>query len=242
MKNYYQEEKLINVSEVDVNYNFRLDNLLNCLQDVTTTHSYELKVDRDNIVKNSSAFWVLTKMKVVFNKLPKWNEKVTVKTYPTTISPIRFFREYSITSDSGVILNGKSEWCVLDVETKALRRSNSIDYPTQMEHLPPNPEMPDFTRLKEQVTDSDYVYTYKVMQTDIDCNEHTNNVVYAKMALNAFTLEEFKGLNFTGIEINFLNQSYYDNEVAIFKKKVDGGYYIEGKLQDKTIFTSKLYI
>ena len=242
MKNYYQTKKQINVSDVDVNYNLKLDYILNYLQDVTTCHSYELGVDRENLVKSSNAFWVLTKMMVLFNRLPRWNEEVTIKTYPTTISPIRFFREYSITSDSGVSINGKSEWCVLDAQTQAIRRSNSINYPTEMEHLKPNPNIPDFSRLKEQVCSSDYIYTYKVMQTDIDCNEHTNNVVYLKMALNSFSLQEFKELSFKGIEINFLSQSYFGDEIDIFKKKVDDGYYIEGKIQDKTIFVCKLYV
>ena len=242
MKNYYQISNLINISSVDVNYNLRFDHILNYFQDVTTTHSYELKVDRETMMKDSNAFWVLTKIKLQVEKLPKWNEEVAIKTYPTTVSPVRFFREFSITSTSGAKVIAKSEWCVLDGTTKTLRRSNSINYPVDMEHLPPNPEIVDFAKIKEEISIINYFYSYKIMYADLDCNNHTNNVVYAKMMINAFTPEEYSSLNIKGIEINFLNQSYYGDTVDVYKKKCDNGYYIEGKIQDKTIFTSKLYI
>ena len=242
MKNYLQTKHLINISDVDVNYNLRLDYMLNCLQDVTTFHSFELKVDRETMVKESNAFWVLSKVKLVFDKLPKWNEEITVKTYPTTVTPIRFFREFLITAENGVVINGNSEWCVLDATTKGIRRSNSVNYPLEMEHLPPNPKMPPFCKIKESIDSENLTFTYKIMHTDIDCNKHTNNVTYAKMILNAFTPTEFEKLAVKGIEINFLNQTYYGDSVDVYKKQVDGGYYIEGKIQDKSIFISKLYI
>ena len=149
MKNYLQTNHLINISDVDVNYNLRLDNMLNCFQDITTFHSFELGVDRESLVKNCSAFWVLSKIKVVFNKLPMWNEDATIKTWPTTVSPIRFFREFSITTPSGAKVDANSEWCVLDANTFAIRRSSSINYPFDMEHIAPNPE--SVKKIKHQV-------------------------------------------------------------------------------------------
>ncbi len=241
MKNYLQKNHLITISEVDSNYNLRLDNMFNYFQDATTLHSYELKVDRESMIKDSNAFWVLSKIRLVFNKLPIWNEEITIKTYPTTVSPIRFFREFSITNTNGAKIDCNSEWCVLDATTNAIRRSNSINYPVEMEHLPANPEIPAFCKIKEQVAKEDFAYTYKVYLTDIDCNKHTNNVAYVKMALNAFDVEEYQNLNVLGFEINFLSQSYINDEVDIYKKQVDGGYYVEGKIQDKTIFISKFY-
>ncbi len=242
MKNYLQTTNLINISDVDFNYNLRFDHMLNYLQDVTTLHSYDLKIDRESLIASSNAFWVLTKIKLVFNKLPKWNEETTIKTYPTTITPIRFFREYQLNTKSGANVLGKSEWCVLDGDTKTIRRSNTIVYPTEMEHLPPNPDIPDFIKLRETVTDNDFCFDYTVMNADIDCNRHTNNVVYAKLMLNSFTPTEYDSLNLKGLEINYINQSFHGDTISVYKKCVGDGYYIEGKLQDKTIFISKLYI
>ncbi len=242
MKNYYELNKLITISDVDSKYNLRIDNLLNIIQDISTFHSYELKVDRETLVNSSNAFWVLSKLKLVFNKLPKWNEQITFKTWPTTLSTFRFFREFAVFSNSCENAIGNSEWCLLDATTKTLRKSDSINYPTQMEHLPANPNMPTFERIRVEVLKEDYNYTYKVAYTDLDCNNHTNNVSYVKMALNAFTPQELDEILFKGIEINFLNQTYYGDMINIYKKKCEDGYYIEGKIEDKKIFILKFYM
>jgi hypothetical protein len=94
----------------------------------------------------------------------------------------------------------------------------------------------EFTRKREEVTETDYCNTHVSRFVDIDPNGHTNNVAYARMALNAFSPTEFASLNFTEFEIHFIAQSYYENEIKVYKKKTDYGYYVEGKLNGKTTF------
>ena len=56
------------------------------------------------------------------------------------------------------------------------------------------------------------------------------------MALNVFSPEEFISQNFTEFEIHYLSQTYYGDEISVYKKKTDYGYYIEGKKDNKTTF------
>ena len=41
-------------------------------------------------------------------------------------------------------------------------------------------------------------------------------------------------------EVYFVNESYFGDEIKIFKKKIKNQFYIEGKTGDKTIFRSVL--
>ena len=122
-----------------------------------------------------------------------------------------------------------------------LRRLDTVSYPADMPHIEERASVSPFLRLREEVCEEDYSYTYKAGYSDIDVNGHVNNVVYSKMALNTFTPEEFNSLNYNAFEIHFISQCYLDNEIKIYKKQVDNGVYIEGKINDKSAFKCLFY-
>ena len=93
-----------------------------------------------------------------------------------------------------------------------------------------------FTNMREEVSAKDLVYQKTIMATDIDLNNHTNNMIYNRIALDAFTVQELKQMSIKEYEIYFVNESYEGEVVDVFKKKVKSYYYIEGKSGDKTIF------
>ena len=239
MNNTYNLKTKITPSLVDYENKMRFDKILNEFQNVAIFHSEEMGVGFENLKKTSNAFWVLTKVKLYAPTMPKINENVVFSTYPTDISSFRFIREFTALGENGAKVLGHSEWCVLDMETKGLRRSNSVVYPFDMDRRTDNVGL-TFTNVKYEMLDGDFCYDYKVKLTDIDCNKHTNNVAYARMALNAFTIEEYNDYNFTTFEIKFINQSYFGDKIAIYKKKADNGVYILGKILDKQIFSVML--
>ena len=235
MKNTYTLTKQINATLVDYENKMRFDTLLSSFQDTAIFHSDEMGVGFVDFIKTSNAIWVLTKVKLHAPKMPTLTENVEFSTYPTDVSLVRFIREFTALGDMGANAVGHSEWCVLDATTKTLRKSSSIVYPHELKHRTDNVGLV-FDNMRYEATN--YAYTYKVKLTDIDCNKHTNNVAYARMALNAFTLDEYDCFNFTTFEIKFMAQSYYGDEIEIYKNKIDENkVFILGKIQDKNIFS-----
>ena len=233
MNNYLQQNLTVTPSLCDPFEKLRFDAILTIFQDVTTTHSNFMGLGHSDLLKNSNAFWVLTKTK--FNlkgDISIYNELNTT-TYPLKPGAIRFLRENFITSNNGVV-EGISEWCILDATTMAIRKFDSITYPN-FTHLESKIDL-TFSRLNETLLEGDYAYTYKATFSDIDANNHVNNVSYCKMALNTFTPDEWNEFNFKGLEIHYVTQAYYGNDIKIYKKVVDNGVYIEGKYNDKTVF------
>lgn len=237
--NIYSENFKIYSSNVDVNSNLRFDAILSYFQDLTTSHSTLMKIDHDSLMASSNAFWVLSKIKFKIDGTFKTGAELLGSTWPIKPSAIRFLRDYKITAKCGEI-NGKSEWCILDADTLAIRKFSTIVYP-ELQHKEERTLVGDFSRLNVEVDCSDLIYRYKTLFTDIDCNRHVNNVAYARMALNAFTVEEFENSNFNAFEIHFISQTYLANEIDVYKKQTDIGVYVEGKIEDKTIFKCLFY-
>ncbi len=235
MNSIYLINDTIKSSQVDVNNKIKFDAILDFFQNLATAHATQMGMGFDKLKETSNAFWVLSKIRFSLEGDIKQNDEVILKTWPLEPTTVRFLREYTIFSDKGKVL-GSSEWCILDFDTKMLRKFSTVKYPNDFCHLTNRSGAGEFLRLKEEVCEENYNHTHKSLFSDIDCNAHVNNVSYAKMALNAFTPDEFSSYNFKSFEIHFVSQTYYGSEIKIYKKKLDDGVYVEGRLDDKTVF------
>lgn len=237
MQNYYSKEHTVHYSEVDSHYRLRFDHVLSTFQRLTFFHSAIMQVDGPTLAEKSNAFWVLARMKFEIRHLPKMGETVQMTTWPTTTTPFRFLRDYRIATPEGEdAIVGTSEWCTLDMDSRTLRKSATIAYPYDMAHMEERSGCAPFTKLRVKVDEGDYHHTHTARFGDMDSNGHTNNVVYMRMVLDAFLPEEFYALTISAVEIEYATQSYLGDEIAIYKKMVDEGIYIEGQKDGKKIF------
>lgn len=235
MKNLHTEYYLPNDNELDFNENISAFDVLKMLQRVTFSHSNKLKLDHKTMLEKSNAFWVITKMKYILNSPIKANEKVLLKTWTQPPQTVRFLRDIQIKKSNKILIKAVSEWCCLDYTSKTIRRSNSINYP-DLEMVKMGSNNLNFINPKIQVSEKDYVYTREIKLTDIDLNLHTNNLKYTNIALDAFSVAEIKDKFIKEYEIYFVSQSYEGDRIDVYKKKVKNIYYVEGKIENKTIF------
>ncbi|MBE6780244.1 MAG: hypothetical protein E7545_04615 [Ruminococcaceae bacterium] len=236
MQNFYKTDYTVKSTEIDSNWKMRIDRIVELFQSITGIHSTQMGVDGPTLLKNSNAFWVLTKFKIKIDTLPLMEETVLVETWPTFVKGVRFGRDFLMQKDGKTYVMGSSEWCTLDYTTKELRRANSVCYPADMTHRDYLSGAGDFIRVRETVNESDYNHAHRCAFVDIDTNKHTNNIAYLRMALNCFSPDEFEALNVSDMQITFVSQSYYGDEIKVYKKQIETGFYIEGKLNDKSVF------
>ena len=237
MNNTYKIDYKVKYSEVDSNYRMRLDHIGTHFQDITGLHSTEMEIDGKTLLEKSNAFWVLTKLKLRIHRFPEFDESVEIETWPTVAKGVRFGRDYVICKAGTPLISGTSDWCTLDYETRKPRRVDSIHYPHTMPHREDRSDAGDFLRTREAVYDTDFNHTYRSAFVDIDTNNHTNNIAYLRMILNCFTPEEFNELPLDELQISFLSQTFHGDEITIYKKKTDYGFYIEGQCKETSVFT-----
>lgn len=240
MKNFYKTDYTVNYSDVDNNYNMRLDYIISRFQDITGVHSEQIGVDGPTLLKKSNAFWILTKFKLNIKGTPKNTEKIELETWPTIVSSVRFNRDYALYQNGEKIISGASEWCILDYDTKTIRRANSVCYPIDMPHREDRSGAENFFKIKENVCEENYKFTYRTCFTDIDSNQHTNNIAYVRMSLNTFSPDEFANLDIDQFQISFISQTFFGDEIKLYRKNIENGYYIEGKCNEKTVFNTIL--
>lgn len=237
MKNCYSEK--VEIKDVDINFNQKVSVpvLMKLMQQVIFTHANNMGLDHTNMIKKSNAFWIVSKIKLVLlNDLVQY-DKVNIKTWTETPGILRFNRNTTVKRANKIIVKGISEWCCLDWGTRKPRKASSVYYP-ELEMAEKKQLNLSYTIMRKDVGKNDYVYSRKIYSTDIDLNYHTNNLRYNYYTFDAFSVEELKNMNISEYEIYFVNECKEGDTIDIYKVKDKNYYYVEGKLEDKTIFRS----
>ena len=235
MKNWHTEKIIIDDSNIDYSSSVPITELMKLFEVATFKHSTIMGLDHETMEKKSSAFWVLTKMKVIPMSPIMSGDKISVTTWTHELGAARALRDCIIKKSGSIKAKFTAEWCCLDWNTRRLRRMNTICYP-ELVMEKTNYVKTEFTNMREVVGEKDYVYTRVVRSTDIDINNHTNNLKYNFMAMDAFSVDELKSFDIKEYEIYFVNESHENDKIDVFKKKIKNYFYIEGKIEEKTIF------
>ncbi len=235
MKNWHTEKVTVNDTMINSSAIVPPEELVKLMQIATFNHSQKMALDHSTMLDKSNAFWVVTKIKLkIFGDLHS-QDKVSVSTWTHELSGVRAKRDCEIKLKNKVVAKAVTEWCCLDAETRKIRRLSSIVYP-ELEMEKTKTSNLEFSNLKIDVTEKHFAYSRVVRSTDIDVNNHTNNMKYVNMAMDALTLEELKNNFVVEFEIYFMNESYFKDEIDVFKYVKGNTIYIEGKIQDKSVF------
>ena len=187
----------------------------------------------------SNMIWVLLRVKYrVIRNIPLYS-KVNAITWPKKKGLVDFDRETIITDMEGnTLIEGISKWIVLDATTRKIIPARHIEYCAP---CPDDSVFNDkFDKIKDFNIDGLDKKTYVVQFCDVDHNGHTNNAKYATMALNTLCLSKDEVIK--EFEINFINESYLNDEIYLYNIKEDKTYFVKGVSKDKTVFLCKIVL
>ena len=126
MKNWHKEIVLTDDTNAGCENLVTIPELVKFFQMTTFKHSTEMGLDHKTMIEKSNAFWVVTKIKLVLNKVVESGEKLSITTWTHELGGVRAKRDAVIKSGKSLIAKANSEWCCLDFETRRLRKMNSI--------------------------------------------------------------------------------------------------------------------
>ncbi|MBR3039511.1 MAG: hypothetical protein IKI20_02475 [Lachnospiraceae bacterium] len=238
MQNKLTKTDYILPSRSDWNAELGLADTIDIFMDMAMEHAELLKIGISEF-NPKRLFWVAAKTKVHFNRPVKMAETVSFSTWPQMPGKIKGDRQYSFCTGDEVLGYGKTEWVVINSDTKAIQKLDGI-YPAELEFCtdPGDPE--DFDRLRD-FKDGEPFGEYKVRCVDIDYGLHMNNVAYVRAIEGLFSSKEWDERAFRDFQIDY-KKSCYEGDTLIFtKKEENGACYLKGALEDgNTIVLAKL--
>lgn len=163
--------------------------------------------------------WVLSRFALELNLLPKEYEKIAIETWVEEVHSLNTIRNYRIYNEQGnVIGNSTSVWVMINIET---RRPMELKLLNGIEDYAVNKTSGIERPLKLDAVGGEPIEQFSVKYTDIDINQHVNTVHYLDWMLNTFSLDEHREYDVKRIDINFMNEMLFADEVTIFREEKD---------------------
>lgn len=204
--------------------NIKLSSLQRWFQDAADGHCTCFGCDYITMRQKMGVVFVLVKTSINVYGPIRLMEKYTVSTWNKGFKGAQFYRDFTVTDESGVVraVCGTS-WALVSPETRKLVRPDHIDFPvtTRAENV-------DGVRLgKCLYPPLTYVGDKKVMYTEVDVNGHLTNWVYADIVTNF--LPDMKGKRISQLDISYISEAYQDETIKIYMAFDNGAYYMRGE-------------
>lgn len=221
MENKLKSNYTVPISACDHTAALSFTGIFNLFMDLATEHAAILGIGNDSL-RDKNCFWVAAKSKINIKRRPKMLEQVISSTWPEEPKAIRYNRYYTVEDEKGIIIEGKTEWTILDCVSGRPRKSSDV-YPADLEHLTDTVCTEPFTRFNTNFEDCQELCKHTVVSADIDLSQHMNNVAYIRAVLCAFSCEEIVKMNISSVEIAYRLQCYEGEVLSIRRRNTEDG-------------------
>jgi acyl-ACP thioesterase len=192
--------------------------LMQCLQEAAARHAEQLGVGFANLEKRN-VFWVLANMRLEVARLPRWNEGLTIRTWPSGLTRLAATREFIGRAEDGAeIFRAASEWMILDKHSgrpKSLTRLE-LDLPA----AGPKALTSEVLRLRPSGP-YENAMTLRVPYSVLDFNGHVNNTEYVRWAFDALHEKGLAGAPVRSMQMTYLAEAFQGDEIVVLVRPRD---------------------
>lgn len=223
MVHTYTQSFQISSFDLNPNATARLSSIANYLQEMAYQHAKRLKWGFHDLEKKNSA-WVLSRFHLKMHHLPGWDDVITIETWPRGVDRLFALRDFRIGNEKGdTIGDATTSWLVVDINShRPLRITEDIiDIVTREDTV--------FSARSEKIEITDQlteIYNRKVHFADLDIVGHVNNVSYMEWCMDAIPLEIHTSNELAEIEINFLHEAKYGEEIQLNMSESDNTFIV----------------
>jgi len=190
----------------------------NFLQEGASMHAETAGFGFEEMLKRNQV-WVLARMKIIIDKYPRWKDQIKLNTWSRGKEGIFYLRDFLIEDEQGnVIIKASSSWAAINtkkgrpeivenLENGLFTLKDKKAFDEKSEKLPP---LENAHLLRKRIIEF----------TDIDLVYHVNNVKYVELIINSFSKEINLNRTIKGLEINYLGETKYGDEVSVFAESV----------------------
>ena len=212
---------VVHSSRCDNTAKLAFPEIFKTFMDLTGIHAADLGYGADDLDKKG-LFWVISKIKIKIYDRPKMMDEVLLTTWPEKPERIRCNRYSTITSDGKTLVEGKTEWLMIEKATGRIHKVADA-YPMDMDHLEDKVCSEPFVRInKDDFIECGRMQEYVVKSTDIDFVQHMNNVAYVKLVMDLFSCKEIEDMSISEMEVAYKEQCYEGETLTLKIKRADG--------------------
>lgn len=242
----FQADYTIPCYDADLNKRLKPAAFLNMAQEAANHHAEYLGVGYDTLNDTKQA-WVMSRMRVIFERLPLWRDKVRLETWHKGAAGFMFLRDFILSDTEGnPLVKATTSWLVIDMTTRRLaRRGAFADFAADSSKCIAESVIEE--PAAKVVVPEGFVATRSTIHTasyaDLDMNRHVNNVQYVVWAMDLVDLATTDSKPLCELEINFNTEVRPEDQVELTlyaSEAQPGTFFVEGKVEGKNSFIVRL--
>ena len=233
----YHQDWEINFLQCTPNGLLKHTELCNLLQLTAGSHA-ELGGISYLDMQTKDQAWVLSRIRVEIDSLPKWGDIVTIKTWIVDLQGSRSVRALEMYLGEKKLASALTFWAVLNTK---LRKSEPLSLPHEhFEKYPDDvPTEQPFKKI-ELSRPSQEVSSRKVVLSDLDIVFHVNNVKYLEWCLDAIDYKPLLRQQLKSFDMNYLRELMPGDEASLFMGNEENQTYFTIQKSDKPSFALEL--
>lgn len=212
MSKSFTKKYEIHYYEVDSKLRCKLSSLINFICDVGTQQSEHLGGGMEYCTENNCA-WVFYKYDIKINRYPMFGETVSITTQPIGFKKFYGLRAYFIRDEeNNIVGEAQALFFLIDIKKRRPMRiqkeqydiygvDGDVDYDISMDKI-------------ERVDEEQYQKEFRIRYSDIDSNNHVNNVKYIEWATEAVPLDIVNSYIIKRIKVTFEKETKYGDTIS----------------------------
>ena len=207
---------------------------LEYFQDAASGYMHEYDWDNIAVHEKYGVGWLLLKYHMVMHERTLYDDDLDLECWvEKNRHPAAVVFNLEIREKGKLLAEGRLESCLMDMEKKRIVRPAVIGFDRELA-LDRKVGGAEFGRLGDESDGAEFVYEHIVRYSDLDNNDHVNNLNYMPMIQNAFDPEFYRTRMLEEIEIQYKKQCIYGEKLKICKKQEGGTYKVFVVKEDGT--------
>jgi acyl-ACP thioesterase len=194
--------------------------MLGLLEETAADHCYSIDHSLFDLVKKNVG-WVLVSGMLQIDRYPNYKEKITIRTWLSSYSSIKGYRENIIFDENqNIIGRAKGLWVFFDIEK---RRPTPIFNDIKEKWSFFNEDSININIKKKiiPVDNADYTNQFRVNRFDTDMNKHVNNIRYLQWVIESIPEDIADNYFLHKIDGRFIAEAQFGDTVLSLTNELD---------------------
>jgi len=212
MKNYFEKQFELRYFEMNKFGEATSTTMLTLLEETAADHCHAINYSLFDLQKQNIG-WVLVSGAMQLDYYPVYKEKITIRTWLSSFSTIKGFRENIVYNEQGKIIGrAKGLWVFYDIEKRkplpifdAIKQKWSSDPQTSL-NIDLSQKIPPIDSLNQSKE-------FKVNMFDVDTNNHVNNIRYLQWLMESIPPEIADNYYLQAINGRFITDAQFGDTI-----------------------------
>lgn len=218
MENYFDKQFELRYFEMNKAGEASPTTILTLLEETAADHCYSINHSLYDLVEQNVG-WVLLSGVMQIYRYPGYKEKITIRTWLSSYSSVKGFRENNIYDEqSNIIGRAKGLWVFFDIER---RRPVQIFDDIKEKWSFYNEECinQDITKKIKAIDSASYTMEFSVKRFDTDMNKHVSNIRYLQWVMESIPEEVVDNYYLHSIDGRFIAEVQYGDTIMSLTKR-----------------------